>query len=77
MITARNTMFPEIKTQGYSSFRNKLVVFTSENGHYSIDKTAMTLGIGTDNVLKVPCDNEGRMSPSDLGMSINYDCLGR
>ncbi|CAG8485123.1 3385_t:CDS:2 [Paraglomus occultum] len=71
MITARNTMFPEIKTQGYSSFKNNLVVFTSENGHYSVDKTAMTLGIGTDNIIKVPCDNNGRMSPGDLERMIN------
>ncbi|CAG8696015.1 7549_t:CDS:2 [Gigaspora margarita] len=66
MITARTCMFPEIKTKGYHAFGKKLMVFTSISGHYSIDKTAMTLGLGIDNVIKVPCDDQGRMRTDEL-----------
>ncbi|CAG8620846.1 14253_t:CDS:2, partial [Acaulospora colombiana] len=52
MITARNHMFPEIKTRGYFSFNKKLVIFTSNAGHYSVKKTAITLGLGTDCVVE-------------------------
>jgi len=61
-------MFPEIKAQGYNQFGKKLIVYTSSAGHYSIVKTAMALGLGSDNVVKVPCDDEGRMRIDDLGM---------
>ncbi|CAG8788165.1 99_t:CDS:2, partial [Acaulospora morrowiae] len=66
MITARNHMFPEIKTRGYFGFGKKLIIFTSNNGHYSVEKTAITLGLGTDCVVKVPCDRRGRMRVDKL-----------
>jgi glutamate/tyrosine decarboxylase-like PLP-dependent enzyme len=67
MLTARNHMFPEIKTKGYYNFGKKLMVFTSSAGHYSIEKTSMVLGLGIDNVIKVSCDDQGRMRPDELG----------
>ncbi|CAG8609975.1 4461_t:CDS:2, partial [Scutellospora calospora] len=66
MITARTFMFPEIKTKGYHAFRKKLMVFTSIAGHYSVEKTAMTLGLGIDSVIKVSCDDQGRMRTDEL-----------
>src|SRR5688572_11287291 len=68
LLTARNHMFPEIKTKGYYNFGKRLMVFTSSGGHYSIEKSAMTLGLGIDNVIKVPCDDQGRMRHDELGM---------
>lgn len=70
MLTARNYMFPEIKTKGYCNFDKKLMVFTSSSGHYSIEKTVMTLGLGIDNIIKVPCDYQGRMCADELGKHI-------
>ena len=29
-------------------------------GHYSFEKTSMALGLGNDNVIKVPCDGQGK-----------------
>ncbi|CAG8672863.1 15562_t:CDS:2, partial [Cetraspora pellucida] len=66
MITARTCMFPEIKTKGYRAFGKKLLVFTSVAGHYSVEKTAIALGLGTDGVIKVPCDDQGRMRTDEL-----------
>jgi glutamate decarboxylase len=70
MLTARNYMFPEIKTNGYYNFGKKLIVFTSSAGHYSVEKTGMTIGLGFDNIIKVPCDDQGRMRPDELGKNI-------
>ncbi|CAG8545401.1 6951_t:CDS:2 [Diversispora eburnea] len=70
MITARNHMFPEIKTKGYFNFGKRLLVFTSSAGHYSIEKTAMSLGLGTDSVIKVSCDEKGRMRVDELELLI-------
>ncbi|CEJ04597.1 hypothetical protein G6F70_007736 [Rhizopus microsporus] len=68
MITARNKLFPSIKTEGYfprpfhpQSKYGKLKVFTSIHSHYSIDKAVQVLGLGLDNIVKVPVDHEGRM----------------
>lgn len=61
MVTARNKLFPMIKAEGYfprpycpSSEYGKLMVFTSQHSHYSIDKSAQVLGLGTNNIVKVP-----------------------
>ena len=72
MLTARNKMFPEIKTKGYCNFNKKLMVFTSISGHYSIEKTVMTLGLGIDNIIKVTCDDQGRMRADELGKHMKF-----
>jgi glutamate decarboxylase len=42
-------------------------MFTSSHSHYSIEKAAMVLGIGTNQVIQVECDAQGRMLPDALG----------
>ena len=73
MVTARNKLFPEIKTEGYfprphcpNSKYGKLIVYTSNHSHYSIDKAAQVMGLGTDNIVKVPVDAIGRMDVDAL-----------
>ena len=34
---------------------------------YSVEKTSMALGLGNDNVIKVPCDDQGKMRSNELG----------
>ena len=48
----------------------KLTVFTSVHSHYSIDKSAQVMGLGTDNIVKVPVDDTGRMQIAELGSKI-------
>eukprot|EP00834_Sanchytrium_tribonematis_P006220 NODE_437_length_7444_cov_0.724711.p2 type:complete len:501 gc:universal NODE_437_length_7444_cov_0.724711:3216-1714(-) len=62
MVTARNYILSDVKMNGITS---PLVVFTSDHSHYSIDKAAMVMGIGLNNVVKVPTIN-GRMDPRKL-----------
>lgn len=48
----------------------RLVVFTSEDAHYSVKKLAAFLGIGYDNVYQVKVDARGKMVVSDLEVQI-------
>ena len=56
---AREMADPEVRTRGNSS--SHLVMYTSEHAHSSIEKGAITLGIGQDNVRKIPVDENFRM----------------
>lgn len=48
----------------------RLVVFTSEDAHYSIQKMSSFLGIGSKNVYLVKTDDKGKMSLPDLRREI-------
>ncbi len=52
----------------------ELVVFTSAQAHYSIDKAAILLGVKKENICKVNCDNKGRMQANSLRRHIEH-CL--
>ncbi|KOC59160.1 Glutamate decarboxylase 1 [Habropoda laboriosa] len=65
MVMARYKAVPEVKTKGLAGLP-PLACFTSEAGHYSISKGAHWLGLGTDQVYKVKCDELGRMRPDEL-----------
>ncbi|XP_006731604.1 glutamate decarboxylase 1-like [Leptonychotes weddellii] len=55
VLVARYKQYPEIKRQGMTALLC-VVLFVSEQGHYSVKKAAAILGIGTDNVIEVKCD---------------------
>lgn len=50
-----------------------LVLYTSEQAHSSVEKGAITLGIGRRNVRKVPVDDQFRMRPDVLKSMIDAD----
>lgn len=64
IVIARNTLYPNTKTDGYGDRR--FVLLTSDHGHYSIGKAAQALGFGSNAVWEVPVDQQGRMIPSEL-----------
>lgn len=64
IVIARNILYPASKTAGNGD--HKFVLFTSAHGHYSLEKAAQMLGIGSENVVSVPIDAQGRMVPSEL-----------
>ncbi|KAI1770158.1 glutamate decarboxylase [Hypoxylon cercidicola] len=68
LVIARNTLFPETKTSGNAGHR--FALFTSEHGHYSVEKAAVACGMGSDSVVKVAVDSAGRMVPSALREAI-------
>ena len=67
---AREFVDPEAHARG--SLGN-LVLYTSEQSHSSIEKGAIALGIGQNNVRKIPTDAEFRMRPDALAAAIGQD----
>ncbi|XP_053564297.1 cysteine sulfinic acid decarboxylase [Bombina bombina] len=65
MNVARYSKFPYCKEKGLGALP-RLVVFTSQESHYSVQKGAAFLGIGTDNVILVKTTDRGKMMPEDL-----------
>ncbi|KAJ8979956.1 hypothetical protein NQ317_001541 [Molorchus minor] len=62
---ARYKYMPDVKAKGLHCLP-RLVVFTSEDAHYSVKKMAAFLGLGTDNVYLVKTDSRGRMDVGHL-----------
>jgi aromatic-L-amino-acid decarboxylase len=52
---------------------SRLRLYASEQAHSSIDKSAITIGIGLNSLRKIPTDDEFRMIPSELEKAIQED----
>ncbi|KAK9470292.1 pyridoxal phosphate-dependent transferase [Dipodascopsis tothii] len=59
MIVARGTLYPDTKVSGNGDYR--FVIFTSCHGHYSVEKAAISLGLGSEAVWTIPVDEDERM----------------
>lgn len=70
MHIARAILHPETGVSGNSAVRGPLVVFTSAHSHYSVEKSAILLGLGSANVRKVPVNEKGEMIVSELERAI-------
>jgi aromatic-L-amino-acid decarboxylase len=71
LICAREYVAPEARRDG--SFGGRLVVYTSEHSHSSVEKNAIAVGIGQENVRKIPVDEQFRMKPDALEAAISSD----
>lgn len=84
--TALSTLFPSFHAdgvlgigqelanrglQGRSAAACRPLIFTSEQSHYSLDKAAIACGLGLSSVVKVACDDRGRMDPKDLELHLS------
>jgi aromatic-L-amino-acid decarboxylase len=67
---AREYVDPEVRSRGGS--RN-LTVYTSQQAHSSIEKGAIAIGIGQENVRLVPVDDAFRMRPDALAEMLRGD----
>lgn len=72
LLTARNIAFgpqgrfPGIREAGIvEAYRHygcdRAVILVSRRGHYSIDKVGRTIGIGNQNVIKIPVDSKNKI----------------
>lgn len=48
----------------------RLIAFTSQDAHYSIEKGAHWLGLGTENLIKVKTNEAGQMIPAELEAAV-------
>lgn len=69
MMLARHHACPDFKTKGADG--KTLVAFVSDQAHYSAQKAANVLGIGTDNLVAVASDEEGRICPLALQQELD------
>ncbi|KAK7923433.1 hypothetical protein PG985_007504 [Apiospora marii] len=66
---ARNALYPECKTRGNGA--RHFVLFTSAHGHYSVEKAAVTCGMGAEAVVPVDVDPAtGCMDPKALRAAV-------
>tara|TARA_B100000902_G_scaffold32403_2_gene38779 strand:- start:363 stop:1757 length:1395 start_codon:yes stop_codon:yes gene_type:complete len=70
LIVARDKFDSHIKSKGTSK---KLIIYTSENGHYSISKNVSFSGIGKDNIRILKSDFEGKICPLNFERQIEKD----
>ena len=69
MLCARQSILPQSSKVGFDG--RKYVAFVSSEAHYSVLMSANVIGIGHQNVIKVACDEDGRMKPSSLQEEID------
>jgi aromatic-L-amino-acid/L-tryptophan decarboxylase len=74
LATARHTKVPEVRNlglagRGLPAFR----VYCSEHAHSSVDKAAIVLGLGHENLIRIPTDAEYRLRPDLLAAAVEED----
>ncbi|XP_026735528.1 cysteine sulfinic acid decarboxylase-like [Trichoplusia ni] len=77
IVAARYKAFPDIKAKGMRNLP-EMIIFTSEDSHYSIKKAAHWLGFGTDSIRIIPTNADGQILVSQLDETIQKEKdLGR
>lgn len=73
ILVARNSRLPiDVGREGLASpkLQQVPVFFASEYSHFSVQKAASFAGLGTDNLILIRADEEGRMNVADLRAKI-------
>lgn len=70
ILAAREAAAPQVRRSGEVP---KLVLYCSEHAHSSVDKGALAIGTGLDNIRHVPSDSGYRMRPDALEQMIQED----
>jgi aromatic-L-amino-acid decarboxylase len=73
---AREAAGPEVRERGLGATGAKLRIYASEHVHSSVEKAAITLGIGQAGLRKISCDADYRMDPRALARAIDEDREG-
>jgi len=72
---AREQLNLQIREKGMAGRTDlsRLRLYTSDQAHSSIEKAAITLGLGLESVHKIPSDDHFRMRPDELEKAIEED----
>ncbi len=71
LAAARERALPGSRRSGLRGF--SATIYCSEEAHYSIERAAEILGIGSDNVRSLPIDADRRLVPEQVGEAIRRD----
>ena len=74
LAVAREEAAPATRRLGLTG-RNlpRLRIYTSDQAHSSVEKAAIALGLGEENVIRIPSDAQFRMDVNSLGQTIAKD----
>src|SRR5438270_1038213 len=74
LAVAREEAAPATRELGLTD-RNlpRFRIYTSDQAHSAAEKAAIALGIGEENVVRIPSDNQFRMDVNSLGRSVAQD----
>ncbi len=72
LAAARERLGRDIRSKGLQG-QPVLTVYCSEDTHSSVDKSVILLGLGHDNLRKIPTDDEFRMRPDLLAAALAED----
>jgi len=81
LLVARNKAFPANKdfpgireagiVEAYRYYNiKKSVIIVSKRGHYSVDKIARIIGIGSQNIIKIPVNSKNKMDINELKKTV-------
>lgn len=69
LVAARYKAFPQVKTDGVKNLP-QMVIFTSQDSHYSVKKGAHWLGFGTNSIRYIETNERGQMITGKLVTAI-------
>ncbi len=74
-LAAAREVVPGLRARedGLAASAIRLRLYTSEQAHSSVEKAAITLGLGQAGVRKIPTDAGFRMLPAELGRAVSED----
>ncbi len=76
LAAARERAMPEVRQRGLAASTRRPRIYASEQAHSSVDKAAITLGLGRDGLRSVPTDRAFRLAPQALARAIEEDLAG-
>lgn len=71
ILAARNERYPGIWERGYNGLKTIPAIAVSEECHYSISRTAGILGIGEDQIVKLPIDAKRQIRPEMIESTLD------
>ncbi len=75
LAAARERAYPEVRRHGLLGHPElpRAVVYTSDQAHSSVDKAMIALGLGLDQLRRLPTGADCRLRPQDLAAAIDAD----
>ncbi len=71
LFLARAKAIPSSKSRGLTHLDTRPVILVANNAHYSIGRSALVLGVGSEQIIEVATDLNGQMNLQDLESQMN------
>jgi L-2,4-diaminobutyrate decarboxylase len=71
ILAARNERYPDLWEKGYGGLNAIPAIAVSEDCHYSISRAAGILGIGENQIVKLPIDEQRRIRPDSMEATLD------